>query len=1104
MFGGSKPTLNLFGSLGNSTSAASQSQPGQTSNLFGNNNTSQPSSQQSLFSSLGGQSNAPGGQSNPPPQQPLFSSIGGQLNNQQPLFSTLSGQAQTNQAEQPAQSQQKNDAQGSHTSYFDALLEKNRKRRRAAEERSAFGEVPSLELGLGDIAKRVRELGNGAGIQKQVNGGVDSRAHYLLAASGVNPGAAIRDLNSLNPQGSSSYDVHLRPGWDPDSHKYVEQLQQQSTLKMIAEGISRAQRNFDAYLEENIDMNWDAQRKKIYEHFGLTPRGLDMPSNSTNNSTPGIKGSFGRSARGDRGGPSDRSRQNTPSRSVFGRSGMQKSVIGTPGVGSGNATVFGEAAEKPSQVMPAQDDRFLREKQENFAEKVQALNIYRLREVPYPVLQEFASVERQAGGDSSSQLIDAYKALIEIIKENPEASGLTDPRTVKERQYAGEYLDETSTSAKAFNIRKMIIDGSRRALERQFYRNLETLVARNPREASLGGIPTIINRVRAYIRIRNSRKDLAPDGIELQLLNEDYCWALIFFLLRCGFVKEAAEYVSSNAGPFRALDRNFVTWITEYARDPNRRLPRNQQDRINADYQQRTRMAPENSLDPYRMACYKIVGRCELSKRSIDNISQGVEDWMWLQFSLAREVNRAEEAANEVYGLDEVRGMIREIGQRHFQKGSEGPGGYGTFFYLQILGGLFENAIMYLYSHSYVVAVHFAIALDFYGLLRVADFSVSESELLTYTTKELPQISFGRMIGYYTRDFRTSNPVAAVDYLTLIHLNADLPGELGKSQSSLCHEALRELVLETREFAQLLGDVRSDGTRIKGAIEQRLKLIGIADQEAFLRTVTLQAASIADDNGRTTDAVLLYHLAEDYDNVISIINRALSEAIAVDLGEEKLKLQPLKPRADSKDEPQAPEGSSLSLTTVDDSAVLAKNMITVYNGNALYYQKIRSASRDACGVLLRISEAKGKVEAEQWAEAIDVNILLRLSEQQLSDTDVVYEQIISSLSLLPLSANSSIPIIRSYAQKLNTLQPNIGRLVGPLLLWTMACISRQCEILSGNNGQDGFESHTRSVMRADLVIKAKDLMVFAGLIKLRLGNGVWEALIGGAAEVGAY
>ena len=34
--------------------------------------------------------------------------------------------------------------------------------------------------------------------------------------------------------------------------------------------------------------------------------------------------------------------------------------------------------------------------------------------------------------------------------------------------------------------------------------------------------------------------------------------------------------------------------------------------------------------------------------------------------------------------------------------------------------------------------------------------------------------------------------------------------------------------------------------------------------------------------------------------------------------------------------------------------------------------------------------------------------------------------------------------------------------------------------------------------------KAKDLMVFAGLVKLRLGVGVWEGLVGGAGEVGVY
>jgi hypothetical protein len=235
------------------------------------------------------------------------------------------------------------------------------------------------------------------------------------------------------------------------------------------------------------------------------------------------------------------------------------------------------------------------------------------------------------------------------------------------------------------------------------------------------------------------------------------------------------------------------------------------------------------------------------------------------------------------------------------------------------------------------------------------------------------------MLGYYTRDFRSGHVEAAVDYLTLICLNADVPGALGKVQAELCHEALRELVLETREFAQLLGDIQSDGTRIKGLIEERLKLIHLADQEDFLRTVTIQAARMADDSGRTTDAVLLYHLAEEYDNVITIINRALSEAIAVEIGEDEMQLQPLKPRvstpAASNEKQQASTNSSLSLTSVDEPTALARNMISLYNTNALYYQKIRPANRDACGILLRLSEVKVKVSGGQWAEALDVSII---------------------------------------------------------------------------------------------------------------------------------
>ena len=242
--------------------------------------------------------------------------------------------------------------------------------------------------------------------------------------------------------------------------------------------------------------------------------------------------------------------------------------------------------------------------------------------------------------------------------------------------------------------------------------------------------------------------------------------------------------------------------------------------------------------------------------------------------------------------------------------------------------------------------------------------------IVTLNTKELPQISFGRMIGFYTRDFRAGNAEIAVDYLTLICLNASLPGVMGKSQASLCHEALRELVLETREFIQLLGDIRADGTRLKGAIEKRLKLIALADQEQLLRVVTLQAASVADDSGRVIDAVLLYHLAEDYENVVTIVNRTLSEAIAVDIGQEQLRLRPSKSRMSSQN--QQSHASTLSLTSVDDPVFLARNMIRLYGSNAMYSQRIRESSRDTCDMLIGMAEAKARTAAGHWSEAIDV------------------------------------------------------------------------------------------------------------------------------------
>lgn len=222
----------------------------------------------------------------------------------------------------------------------------------------------------------------------------------------MNPGTTRRDLDLLNAQPLMQTNQQLSTGWDPDTGKYVAQLQQQSTLKMIAEGVERAHRNFDAFLAENVDINWELQRKKIYEHFGLKPKVADKLDESNFVNTGGNasfeKSSFGKSTRRERPANAGKDKQGTLRRSIFGKSSLQKSVIGTPGVGSPNSTLFADLAEKSESPIKALDDRFMREKQTRLATTVQRLNQARLQESPYPILQEFLGVESQPGAEVRS------------------------------------------------------------------------------------------------------------------------------------------------------------------------------------------------------------------------------------------------------------------------------------------------------------------------------------------------------------------------------------------------------------------------------------------------------------------------------------------------------------------------------------------------------------------------------------------------------------------------------------------------------------------------------------------------------------------------------
>jgi nuclear pore complex protein Nup93 len=577
-------------------------------------------------------------------------------------------------------------------------------------------------MDLGDLARRAQEIRQRGTRQSEALS--ESRAHYLLAGSGVAPGQAYKDFQALAPDDSIPVSRNTMQAFADESNTYLRDLRVKGRDAMLRESMDRVYREVDNFIEESLGVDFEEQKLRIMEHFGLT-----LPDDAPPNQP---SGSFGKTMKRTKNGETDPARS---TRSVFGRSALEKSIIGPSGSGAGTMSFFkSEGASPTAMGLPRSSSQVLRElrnKEKAFMEKVESLNQARMFHEKFPLMSNFGVVEDQNRADSPVQLGEAYRALSMIIEEE---------KGYRERHFAEAYLDESTASPAKLNLKRRILDGSRAHLERAFYRELKTTVEKNPREAALGGQPSVINIVRAYIRLRAIRRDLGPEGIELQQIegNGDYCWALIFYLLRSGHVKEAAEYVNDPA--FQSVNPKFVSYLTTYEKNPDRRLGRKLQDMVDNEYRSGTKISPKGQVDPFRLACLKVIGRCDLGSRNLDGVGQGVEDWLWLQFSLAREAERSEEIAGEIFGLDQICETVVEIGQKHFQKSQvEASNAYGTFFFMQVLAGMFEQAVDYLHNFNPLSAVHLAIALSYYGLLRVSDFSTAGNELRKFS-RSLQQV----------------------------------------------------------------------------------------------------------------------------------------------------------------------------------------------------------------------------------------------------------------------------------------------------------------------------------------------------------------------------
>jgi nuclear pore complex protein Nup93 len=484
--------------------------------------------------------------------------------------------------------------------------------------------------------------------------------------------------------------------------------------------------------------------------------------------------------------------------------------------------------------------------------------------------------------------------------------------------------------------------------------------------------------------------------------------------------------------------------------------------------------------DPFKLAVYKVIGRCDLGKKSIVEVIQATEDYMWLQLMLVREEIDSDESAYERYTLRDLQDVIVTFGPEHFNAKKNSPFPY---FQLLLLSGHFEYAIAYLYqvsssdvtAASYATeAVHYGICLAFYGLLLFLDEGHEDTttaaspsmELLvaamTTTTDKFSRyrLDFSRILLQYARCFAKSDPFEALQYLLLLTLLDD-----SQKQRELCYHSIRELILDTQEYAVLLGEMRADGSHVPGLLEKYMRLLHFdGNRRLFLHELVEKTALQCEANGWVEDAMQLHHLAQNYDRVIEILNDYLGATIS---------------SSSNSTEEKTITASSLRLLKGEGSGnsdfspilTMARGIHGYYASNMSFRQQISPSRWSTCETLLTLHEFFSHYRYSRLDTALDL---------------------LESLNLLPLNVAHRISptYIAERVEQFRSLDPAITRNLSEILLAVMDLLFRQYTMLK----ESPFVDAARQTRMGVLKQKSRMVMTFSGMVQYRMPQETYARL----------
>ncbi|CAK9440379.1 uncharacterized protein LODBEIA_P44790 [Lodderomyces beijingensis] len=872
----------------------------------------------------------------------------------------------------------------------------------------------SIHLTLDELERKSEQL------RKQESKNANfTKAHYLLARGGLATGDIEDDLSRIQlPQNTAGIShlqhphnnsLHYAPR-DDNIEQYLKAKKEENILNTIEQSFALASKDFDNFINANISIDWNKRREELKKAVGLKDD------------------------------------------AKFQEEAMKCSIVWKSMSAAGNILTPLNTKASPSVRQT------LRSKFEDYARVVYSLNEARLRSRPFPLCGNFYELNRVQDDSRSKQVCEAWRILRILIDEE----SATSSQEQKFFNYPKSKLnDDISKSSKKY-------------LEREFYKYVEHLYAKSANKPQNFLPATNINKISFFIHsvILKNDPELASKTL---LVNGTPIWALIYYLMRAGLYQDTAEIVFRNRELFNKFDKNFPVYIKKFVDDDDdsrsQTLPTELSNRIHQEFNQQFQYVMNDlnsgiSFDPYKYSVYKIVGKCDLHNKSVPQaVNLSIEDWLWFHLVTINETHPNDESSAVIYsnyGLSNLQNKVVQLGAKHFLSASKNP----LYLKTLILTGLYELAVQYTYENlNDTDAVHLAIGLAYFGLVKCSYFN--KDEVLTIRDNEY-EINYSRILGAYTTTFKISDPKVACEYLILIALAR---GGDSKEALAVCHDALRELLLITREFGILIGETNPNtGLYERGVLEKQRKLIQLEDIRQFHSQIVEATAIKCEEEGRIFDALALYQLACDYETTIVLVNKLVAELIATsDLNKPIIYFG----NCDFMASGIAADNGVIEETPENNLILLAEKIWNQFSKSSKVLSSITAKVRNTCETLLSIIKIRDLFVTRHWQDVITQ---------------------VDKLGLLPANSKDDLTRVRSYSEQVEngSLDANLIKVLPSLLIMVMTCVSNiNYDILTRRyqplGNERGELEHWKKI--------AKNCMIYAGMVQYKMPREVFSLLI---------